>query len=210
MQANNPKLLSQFAEDMPLDFLKEVQYGMHAIFKEVHHRVNDDPAWGESEAKDLKPYLRRAMVEKLVRDAANKNGLSAIAKPNCKNTANYTIISSKRFVFTVSHTSARAPIRYAEFRQKNSSLNALLSQGRFEEFDTPETYSGNSDSIYAILIYNEQSIEFAIPDQEGKKWLDFYPLQNLIELKTINNNTVTSTDDKAFPVPKKQAVTQGG
>lgn len=202
MKATNPRLLNIFSDELPLGFLEKVKDGFQQIYKEAHHRGHDDPAWDTPEANYLVPHLRRAMAEKLVRDAANSHGLSAIVKMNSKRTSEYTIVSSARLLFTVSHCTDRSQVRYAKFRQQNSELNSLLSQGRFEVFDTPEILQGCADSIYAILIYGDGFIEFAIPDADGKKWLDHYPLDKLIEMKLSDTGDKHDEADKAFPMLK--------
>lgn len=212
MSATNPKLLNLFSEELPIEFLKQIKGGFEQIYKEAYHRGYDDPAWDAPEANYLVPHFRRALIEKLVRDSANSNGLSATVMMNRKRTSEYTIISSpsSKFLFTISHCVDRSQVRHARFRQQNSQLNSLLSQGRFEEFDTAEILQGNIESIYAILIHGVNFIEFAIPDTNGRKWLDCYKLDDLIDMKSIGSNAISNEDDRAFPTFKRNRKSEEG
>jgi hypothetical protein len=218
MKSNNPALLEKFLNSMPLAFLEGIRDSIRNSYKEAHHRGFDDPAWGQAESGYLTPHFRRAIVEKVVRDVANKNGLLAHTQENSKKTSEYTLVKADDFLFTISHSANGGSVNPAKFRSKNAELNSLLSQASFEgeQFDSNEIFSNTIDGIYAILIHGAEFdkttpsfIDFAFPDSEKSEWLDRYCIDDLITAKRGSINTAEIEDDKAFPIPRRKRNEQG-
>ena len=219
MYANNPKLLNCFKSELPLAFLEELQTGLAFAYQEAFSRGYVEPGLGRSEAEDVTPHIRRALVENCVRELANKHGLHAVATKNKRRTSNYTVISCGKILFTISHindSSSCSALPRAKFRQQHSALNGLLAQGRFEEFDTDDMVTADGNVVYAILIHGAlgnssapEFIEFAIPDENNQEWLDKFPVNKLIEMLHNTAPEGTDSDDKAFPVPRVNRKVQG-
>jgi hypothetical protein len=199
------KLLKHISNELPLYFLNSVKDEFPKIYHESYHRGHDDPAWGEHEANYLVPHFRRSMAEKFVRDAANQCGLNAIVRQNSKKTSEFTIVSSGRLLFTISHVTDESKIRHAKFRQKNAEINYFLSSSAtLPGLDiTKESLEIDKIDVYAILIHSDNLIQFAIPDATGRKWIDKFNLNQLIELKLTDASSSYKDEDKAHPRFKK-------
>lgn len=101
-------------------------------------------------------------------------------------------------------------VRAAQFRSQHASLNALLAQRRFTEFDTTETFQGEPNSIYCIVLHSADSsdrgkvgsIEFAFPNFNANGWVERYKLFDVLVAAQAMQDTDAEQLDKAHPILK--------
>jgi hypothetical protein len=104
----------------------------------------------EEEARDLRPYLRRCMIDDRLRKLAKEYGLQATAEWNKAKNVHHTKIIGGRVVLTISAVDdpRRLP-RRANFRNTYARDNQLLLPG-MEDVEPPPDPDA---ALYAILCH---------------------------------------------------------
>lgn len=207
----NPELFKTLVSAVPYSFIEKLHQDIPGSYSEAHASVFNDPIIEEAECEYLMPHYRRAIVETTFRKAAASSGLVAIAQDNIRHTAKYSLVKCGPFLITASYVSEPGKlVRTANFRSQHASLNALLAQGRFSEFDTPETFQGEAESIYCILLHGADFfdkakvgfIELAFPDSTASSWVERYKLSDVLLAAQAKRDENNEQQDNARPTLK--------
>ncbi len=98
-------------------------------YSESHAASFNNPLLDECDAEYSYPHLRRAIMEKRVRDSARAAGLSVSLQWNQANNYQFTEIEAGDWVFTLKHTSdEKHMLKSSIFREQSAELNGLLPQ----------------------------------------------------------------------------------
>lgn len=207
----NPEIFKALVSAIPHSFIEKLHQDIPNGYSEAHSAVSNDPIIEESEYDYLMPHYRRAISETIFRKAATEAGLIAIALENIRHTARYSLVKCGPFLITQSYVSEPGKfVRAAHFRSQHASLNALLAQGRFPEFDTSETFQGEPDNIYCILLHGADLsdkrktgfMELAIPHSNAASWIDRYKLSDVLLAAQVKRDADNEQQDKAHPTLK--------
>ena len=207
----NPELFNTLVAAVPSLFIERLHQAIPNSYSEAHAAAFNDPILEETECEYLMPHYRRAIVETTFRKAAIDSGLIAVTQENVRKSARYSLVKCGPFLITISYISEPGKlIRAARFRSQHASLNALLAQERFTEFDTSETFQGEPDSIYCILLHGADFfdkakagfIEFAFPDSQAGSWIDRYKLSDVLLAARAKRDVDYKQKDNAHPTLK--------
>lgn len=149
-------VISIFDESVPAPFLRDALRCTLVAWREADRKCRDE--FDEAERHDLFPIYRRAILERELRGAAARNGLSASPQRNHKKTSSFSRIASGRVIMTASAVrESREVVRYAEFRRSLARSSQLPLFGEAEPIDPHAP-------LYAILLHGPGAVD---PDSDG-------------------------------------------
>ncbi len=149
-------LLSEVVKSLPKPFVSEVLRVTEWVYDEAYNSAFNHPLMGRPESEYLYPHMRRALMESKLREVANSLGLSTKVCTNFARNHEFTEIQAGRLVLTCSHKTGEdwQMLRSSYFRQKNATLNSLLSQMEFDSAGF-EVFSENDDAgLLNAVIYH--------------------------------------------------------
>jgi len=165
------ELERKFFDAFPDRFLGSLIRLLAHNYKTTHDRCKEYP---HSEAHDLRPHLRRAEIERDVRDLTTRYpDIQADAEANRRGTSFYTLVSSNRIVLTLSAVAhPNILVRRACFRETYAQSSQL-------EMFTTRREPPPGAKIYALLLHGPDRkdpsrpafMHIAFPDARLRKYL---------------------------------------
>ena len=211
MTTNEADLEQVFFEAFPDEFLRNLIRLLGHSYKAAHDKCRAEYPY--SEAHDLRPHLRRADIERNVRDLTTRYAeIEADAEPNPRKTSFYTLVSSNRIVLTLSAVAhPKILVRRAHFRDTYAQTSQLHL---FKKRQEPPPGA----KIYALLLHGPDRkdpsrpafMQVAFPDKKLTRYLyaidlfarysalvnSLWPVQNAKQPPTVDPQMQPRKDAK--------------
>ncbi|HSW76249.1 MAG TPA: hypothetical protein VLG50_04365 [Candidatus Saccharimonadales bacterium] len=189
----NESLRSILITDLPARFVSELIGASRWAYRDSYEAVYSDNNYDEPEKKGLLPYVRRARIEKKIREVALDAGLTATVEKNSAKNTEYTLIKSGRVALTVSKSFDRGSLpALARFREQYSSINQHAAQIQM----LPVLSMPFEASLYGVIIHGSSNLshnelgflQIGFLDSRKYRWVEApIDLEDIMDAQSLSS-----------------------
>lgn len=164
-------------EDLPPALVTRLLERAPWVYREARDQVENGLGLDGPERAYAEPHIRRALFEKVLKEAALDCGLRPTTERVSAGGAQYTAIRAGRILLTGSKTNGREGVpRACGFRGQYSQINEHVSQG--ELFPVPS--APGEAALYAIITHGPKPgapgeigfLRIGFPAEDMSDWAD--------------------------------------
>jgi hypothetical protein len=199
-------LFDYLAADLPRGFAEAMLVRMPLLYAEAYESVMHDPRFDEPEARYLHRHIRRALVEKSLRDIGGAHGMKVeMRRADGVGGPEHVMLSVARFCFTCCYLPAlREFPQESRHREQYSLTNEHAAQVQMFPVNSRPTEHG----IYGIIFHREAAgdksklgtLSVGIPNEKCDDWLE-EPI-NLLDLADAQQSRELPQDAAKSASPK--------